>query len=468
MKKLFTLFALTVFAASSTFALTEQLKSGGAKNTDLKGISYTLPGTYVAGGGSTQAGDMLGKGLKLRTGSDGARAVFNVNAGYVINAFSLDGISNYELKDDATEPCISVTKVEVDGVELDASAYEHVGFPAKGESTSGHVYISGIEAKTSIALYFDNTNSKGSQINATWTIEYTEATSDTPLSTVVTPAKKVVEIGNPQAFTGEFKGGTFNGAWKSLDESVATVDEAGVVTGVAEGATEIVFSWKADDSQPEYRDTANIVVKKAFNSDNYEVAAEYDFASYGAADITIESESIGNIWNKVNSVNNAVFRCTNEGLTSIAIQAVLSSNKGWSMTDEGLALGSGAGRCAAICDVKAGQIVEFTHNSGTNFFTQNDGEDDGAEKTPWIEEDGHHVYLVDADGMVGFEISAGKVVSNVKVWQTKGTVPSAINTIAAKADVVSAANEIFNLNGQRVAAPVKGLYIVNGKKVVIK
>ena len=28
--------------------------------------------------------------------------------------------------------------------------------------------------------------------------------------------------------------------------------------------------------------------------------------------------------------------------------------------------------------------------------------------------------------------------------------------------------EVYNLNGQRVAQPTKGLYIVNGKKVVVK
>ncbi len=34
---------------------------------------------------------------------------------------------------------------------------------------------------------------------------------------------------------------------------------------------------------------------------------------------------------------------------------------------------------------------------------------------------------------------------------------------------VNAGNEaVFNLNGQRVAQPKKGLYIVNGKKVIIK
>lgn len=43
---------------------------------------------------------------------------------------------------------------------------------------------------------------------------------------------------------------------------------------------------------------------------------------------------------------------------------------------------------------------------------------------------------------------------------------SAIN--AAKVATAKGAAQFFNLNGQRVAAPQKGLYIVNGQKVVIK
>ena len=46
-------------------------------------------------------------------------------------------------------------------------------------------------------------------------------------------------------------------------------------------------------------------------------------------------------------------------------------------------------------------------------------------------------------------------------------VPTAIQSVAAKQSK-AAANEYFNLAGQRVAQPTKGLYIVNGKTVVIK
>ena len=40
--------------------------------------------------------------------------------------------------------------------------------------------------------------------------------------------------------------------------------------------------------------------------------------------------------------------------------------------------------------------------------------------------------------------------------------------IKAIANSVAVNSSIFNLSGQRVAQPTKGLYIVNGKKVVMK
>jgi hypothetical protein len=45
-----------------------------------------------------------------------------------------------------------------------------------------------------------------------------------------------------------------------------------------------------------------------------------------------------------------------------------------------------------------------------------------------------------------------------------GDETTGIDTIAAD----KTAEGIYNMNGQRVAAPAKGLYIVNGKKVVLK
>ena len=55
-----------------------------------------------------------------------------------------------------------------------------------------------------------------------------------------------------------------------------------------------------------------------------------------------------------------------------------------------------------------------------------------------------------------------------KTWDdaVKYKSATAIEQVAAKQMAVK--NEFFNLAGQRVAQPTKGLYIVNGKKVVIK
>lgn len=54
---------------------------------------------------------------------------------------------------------------------------------------------------------------------------------------------------------------------------------------------------------------------------------------------------------------------------------------------------------------------------------------------------------------------AGARALNLDLGETTG-----IETVK-KADVTTA---VYNLNGQRVAAPQKGLYIVNGKKVIVK
>ena len=40
--------------------------------------------------------------------------------------------------------------------------------------------------------------------------------------------------------------------------------------------------------------------------------------------------------------------------------------------------------------------------------------------------------------------------------------------ISTVENTVAKENAIFNLSGQRVMQPTKGLYIVNGKKVVLK
>ena len=400
---------------------TEKATKTGSKDTDLSGTSYTISGTYIAGAGSAAANGMANNGVKFRTGSDGNRLVFTVKSGYTITDFKLYGVSNYALIDGASEPCIAVTKVEIDEVE---ASYTGTGnFPAKGASDAGTVFLSDINASESIAIYFDNSNTSGTQINGYYEISWSVSdNAEAPIETKVTPTDASVSEGKTIQLIGSFTGGDFEGEWVSEDESIATVSNSGVVTGVSEGTTNITYQWAEDNSKDAYKATAIITVVEAFNASSLTVVKTYDFANWGRITLAIESTKAGSIYNAANSKNNDVFRCTNEGLESLAIQMVLSSKKGWTIDDNGLLEGSSAGRCAAICDVKEGQFIEFIHTSGNTFYTRNAKEDDGAKKKVLLEESGHHVYKLFEDGMVGFELTKGKYVTKVVIYEKNKTV----------------------------------------------
>ena len=260
MKKILSLLTLLlcVVGGANAESGTEAATNTGTKDTNITGTSYTISGTYIAGSGGATATGMANKGVKFRTGSDGSRLVFTVNTGYKITGFRLYGVSNYALKSGASEPCISVTKVEVDGTETTQTGTGN--FPAKGSSTAGSVLLSGISATETIAIYFDNNNASGTQINGYYELDWETVASSVPLSTTITPSSASVVVGYTTTLTGAFTGGDFEGEWLSSNESVATVSQAGVVTGVAAGTATITYQWKEDQSQDAYKATATITV----------------------------------------------------------------------------------------------------------------------------------------------------------------------------------------------------------------
>lgn len=141
------------------------------KNNPVVGISITLDGACNAGSGSAQAGAMTSKGYKLRTanGSPVANsATFTVNEGKKVYGMVINGVGNYKAKDESL-PFIKVTKVEVDGNEVD---FEGGEFPAKGASDCGTLTLKNINATKSIVLYFDNSNAEGTQINIAYAVTY--------------------------------------------------------------------------------------------------------------------------------------------------------------------------------------------------------------------------------------------------------------------------------------------------------
>lgn len=102
------------------------------------------------------------------------------------------------------------------------------------------------------------------------------------------------------------------------------------------------------------------------------------------------------------------------------------------------------------------------------------------EATAWNAYEGYTLYMLNiVDGKAQFvpvtsdEIAAGKAF--LKIASGNSSLVRSLNVVfgedATGINAVNAqqsANEYYNLRGQRVAAPQKGLYIVNGKKVVVK
>lgn len=435
------------FAFAETGSETELTASGGASsNAQVDGQSFYIDGSYIAGKGALQKGDMTSKGFKLRTGTDGNRAIFTVNTNYTITSLVINGIANYTAKTEGA--AIVVTKVEVDGVETDFTGGE---FPGKAADTSGNLTISGINAQQSIAIYFDNSNADGNQINAAWIVDWERPDATQPTITVSPKAISLVP-GATSKVSAKVDPNTFTTAWVSDNETVATVAEDGTVTAVAAGVANIINRW---DSNEEVADTAVVTVTD-FDPADFEIAKQFDFTTMGAVTLTIESEAAANIWNQANKKVNPVFYCTNDGLGDIAVQAVLDGGKGWSITEAGLTLGSGAGRCAAVGHLYAGQVVEIIY-TGSEFYTGSKEDavmkDDGAVKTALNEGVGRAIYRMKESGMLGFEITKGKAIEKIIVYQLPVPTIANANFDANAEDVVTVTLQGYqrNVTGDQLA-----------------
>ena len=251
--------------------------------------------------------------------------------------------------------------------------------------------------------------------------------------------------------------------WKSDNEAVATVADDGTVTAIAAGTANIINYWVSELSDATASAACAVTVSDIDMSD-CAVVTTYDFTSLGDVTLVVQEEAAGAIWNAANNKNNDVFFCTNEGLELLAVQAVLSSNKGWSIVDgKGLYEGSGAGRCAAIGGIKAGQIVEFIY-TGEAFYTTSD--DDGIEKEALNEGTGRAIYQAAEDGMIGFELVKGNYVEKIIIY-VAAAAPVGISTVYDEQQE-EYDNALYNLHGQRMTSMQKGIYIQNGKKILKK
>ena len=477
-----------MFVSGAAFADEEtsvNAKGGTASSEAVTGESYTVPGDYIAGGGSTQAGTMPNKGFKLRTGTDGNRAVFNVNKPYTITRMELEGIANYEANE-GEEYAYQVTNVEVDGNTI--TTWSGGKFKGKAAGETGTLIIEDINAAESVAIYFANT-AGGNQINMTWTITYGAAEASEP-TIFVEPAtirlipgveyqlqSKVV----PNSFedvlwyTGEIGEFLMDG----VRSEIVDVNETGVVTTLKPGTEEVKLTWLGNPVAIE--DTCVVVVTD-FVPAEHAVVKTYDFTTMGSS--FLEQGGIaGKIWNDANSQTNDAYFCATPGLEDMCFQAVIASDsdtKGWKLVEgEGLNL-TGAGRCAGIGGLSAGQYVEIVYTGNTMAYRDRgmgelkNGQDISVVKEVINEEPGRAIFKVLPDdenadlqnnqGVLGFEIDRGAYVRSITVYGEESD-PTAIKSVETKNEQ---SDSVYNLLGIKVANSAKGLLIKNGKKYIVK
>ena len=114
-------------------------------------------------------------------------------------------------------------------------------------------------------------------------------------------------------------------------------------------------------------------------------------------------------------------------------------------------------RNISILDLKQGDKVSFVISKEEQTLKFVGGDVVTSEKE----------YIVEADGNLDFVTTGSVYIESITITPVKAAepVPTGINAIGAETLLNGA---VYNLNGQRVKSSQKGLYIINGKKVVVK
>ena len=158
-------FLIVALMAMVSFAwadpLVESSGNQGSADTKISGMSYTLDGTFIAGKGGVQQGNMPDKGVKMRTNK--GPVVFQVNKGFKITKLEFWGCGN-------TSTAVDIVSVTVDGGEQNLLA-NTVTLPGKADGgASGDFVLSDIAAEDNITLTFKEGTT--AQFVGTWKITY--------------------------------------------------------------------------------------------------------------------------------------------------------------------------------------------------------------------------------------------------------------------------------------------------------
>ena len=187
------------------------------------------------------------------------------------------------------------------------------------------------------------------------------------------------------------------------------------------------------------------------------VAEQVSISSVGMAtyytDCALDFTGLTDMWAYVATLNGGAITFTRVNKVP-ANTGILLYNPGKASASQVVPVATGD--MDAVGDNKfVGTLTDITALTGDNYYILNDGDEGlGFYKANGKKVAAHRAYL-DATGassrsFIGFD--------------NDGTTTG----IEAVENTQSAFAEFYNLNGQRVVAPQKGLYIVNGKKVMFK
>ena len=253
--------------------------------------------------------------------------------------------------------------------------------------------------------------------------------------------------------------------YSSNGTSIATVDRTtGAVTGVAVGETTITVSWSAitgyNEGSASYTVTVIEATTPPVSGELVDVnLGYYDYRTYVTPYVIDFSRSVGveGYYAKEVSGNNIVFYQVTGTCASgvpLLLKKTDSASKLWKVTDTSV---SGttpdpnllvAGNQTSPT-VSGNNIYVLTYHNGGYVFAETEFQS--------AEVDNQHAYL-DLNS-----VNSGNARA-YSIRFVKGNT-TGINDI--KAETIDS-NVIYDLRGQRVERPTKGIYIINGKKVMIK
>ena len=254
--------------------------------------------------------------------------------------------------------------------------------------------------------------------------------------------------------------------------------------------------------------SSNYLKTETVPDDNHNAKAEISFDTDGNAQILFKGTNTRN-WLKHNN-NNSIFSCyASDNESQEIVQIYKEVNRTITVSDAGLATfacdvaldftsvdgieayiakeESGAIKLHKVNKVPAATGVLLRSVSGAakaaevpvatttddvtnNIFVRGTGVAVATGEGPYNYVLGKH------DGVVGFYKAGGMTVATNKAYLQTTIAAARIDVNFDETTALTLVNsekrtvnsDIYNLAGQRVANPTKGLYIVNGKKVVIK